>query len=339
MVATMPSPRSRSETEPPPERVRVVIWRSGGSVEADAFDEAGVRAALADETTRLWIDLTDPTPDLTAQIASVLGLHPLIAEDIAEHQERAKIVDFDDVLHLVLFALAYEGEVHMIELDVVIGRRVLLTVHDARYDPASTPLVRRGVDGLLTRGVDHLLYAIADAIVDGYFPVLDRLGDEIDDLQDDVIGNATPWTLERLFTLKRELVAMRRATSPSREIFNQLSNRALPMISRSQVVYFRDVYDHLLRVSDEIDNYRELVSGTLEVYLSTVNNNLSVIMKRLTGVTVVVAGIGAVAGIFGMSEAGLALSGGEAGGFWLVTSALVVVAVVAVAILRRIDWI
>jgi magnesium transporter len=151
------------------------------------------------------------------------------------------------------------------------------------------PLLRRGSSRHEPRS-RPLLYAIADAIVDEYFPVLDTLADEIDDLQDDVIGNATPRTLERLFVLKRELIAMRRATSPSREIFNQLSNRDLEMIARDEVVYFRDVYDHLVRLSDEIDNYRELVSGTLEVYLSTVNNNLSVIMKRLTGVTVIVAG-------------------------------------------------
>ena len=92
--------------------------------------------------------------------------------------------------------------------------------------------------------------------------------------------------------------------SPAREIFNQLTNRDLALINAEHVIYFRDVYDHLIRVTDELDNDRELVAGTLEVYLSTINNNLSTIMKRLTGVTVILAGIGAVAGVFGMSEAG-----------------------------------
>jgi magnesium transporter len=139
--------------------------------------------------------------------------------------------------------------------------------------------------------------------------------------------------------LKRELIALRRATTPAREILNQLTNRELGLIQAQHVIYFRDIYDHLIRVTDELDTYRELVAGTLEIYLSQVNNELSNIMKRLTGVTVILAGIGAVAGIFGMSEAGAAFAGGEAGGFWMVAGGTVIAAAVVAVILRRIDWI
>ena len=124
-----------------------------------------------------------------------------------------------------------------------------------------------------------------------------------------------------------------------REVFNQLTNRDEQLISEDEIVYFRDIYDHVIRLTDELDNYRELASATLDVYLTQVNNNLSVIMKRLTGVTVILAGIGAVAGIFGMSEAGTALGGKEAGGFWAITAFVVVVAGIAAVILRKIDWI
>jgi magnesium transporter len=175
--------------------------------------------------------------------------------------------------------------------------------------------------------------------VDGYFPVLDAIEDEIDALQDDVIAKPNSWTLERLFALKRQLIGLRRAMSPAREIFNQLTNRDLALVKPEHIVYFRDVYDHLIRVTDELDNDRELVAGTLEVYLSTINNNLSVIMKRLTGVTVILAGIGAVGGLFGMSEAGAALGGGEAGGFWIVVGLVIAGAALTALWLRRIDWI
>ena len=124
-----------------------------------------------------------------------------------------------------------------------------------------------------------------------------------------MVRNAKPETLERLFALKRELIEVRRSISPVREIFNQLTNRDMPLIDEEEVVYFRDIYDHVIRLTDELDNYRELASATLDVYLTTINNNLSVIMKRLTGVTVIVAGIGAIAGIFGMSEAGSVIAG------------------------------
>ncbi len=132
---------------------------------------------------------------------------------------------------------------------------------------------------------------------------------------------------------------VRRAASPTREVFNQLTNRDMTLIDEEEIVYFRDVYDHVIRLTDEMDNYRELASATLDVYLTQINNNLSLIMKRLTGVTVILAGIGAVAGIFGMSEAGSAVGGLEATGFWVVTALMVAAAGVATVFLRRIGWI
>ena len=225
------------------------------------------------------------------------------------------------------------------ELDIVLGKGFLLTVHNVDWDPRTGHHLANGVAPILAHGPDHLLWAIADDLIDGYFPFVDRLGDAIDDIQDQVVRKATPDTVEQLFKLKRELIQVRRAISPVREVFNQLTNRDEQLIDDDEVVYFRDIYDHVIRLTDELDNYRELASSTLDVYLTQVNNNLSVIMKRLTGVTVILAGIGAVAGIFGMSEAGAAFNGGEATGFWAVTAFVVGVAVVAAVVLHRIDWI
>ncbi len=243
------------------------------------------------------------------------------------------------MIHIVLFALDFMGEATTTEIDIVLAERFLLTAHEPTWDPMSAPMLRRGAATPLGRGPDYLLYALVDSIVDGYFPVLDHLAEEIDQLQDDVVQRASSWTLQRLFVLKRELIDLRRVISPAREVLNQLTNRDLGIVAKPHVVYFRDIYDHLIRVTEELDNYRELVSGTLDVYLSTVNNNLSAIMKRLTGVTVLLAGIGAVAGIFGMSEAGAAFDGSEAAGFWVVALVTVALAAGAALLLRRIDWI
>ena len=193
----------------------------------------------------------------------------------------------------------------------MLGQGFLLTVHNVDWDPRTGHHLASGVAPILKHGPDHLLWAIADDLIDGYFPFADRIGDAIDDVQDQVIRKATPDTVEQLFKLKRELIQVRRAISPVREVFNQLTNRDEKLIDPDEIVYFRDIYDHVIRLTDELDNYRELASATLDVYLTQVNNNLSVIMKRLTGVTVILAGIGAVAGIFGMSEAGTALNGGR----------------------------
>jgi magnesium transporter len=154
-----------------------------------------------------------------------------------------------------------------------------------------------------------------------------------------VFRDPQPAVLERVFGLKRDLHEIRRLVSPVREVFNQLTNRDIGLIDDNEIVYFRDVYDHLIRLTDELDNYRELAAATLDVYLTQVNNNLSIIMKRLTGVTVILAGVGAVAGIFGMSEAGAAFAGLEAGGFWIIAVGTVTIATIAAFVLHRIDWI
>jgi magnesium transporter len=338
VVATSPADAIPSTADPGPDAsIRAIVV--SGDETLIVSDLARLEALLAQPETRAWVDLTASSHSDVASVAKLLDLHPLIAEDIAELNQRAKVEEIGGAIHIVMFWITYVGAVAELEIDIVLGARTLLTVHAPGWDPFTLPQMRGDPAAVLRRGPDFLLYAVTDGIVDGYFPVLDAIEDEIDDLQDHVIRKPDTSTLERLFALKRELVGLRRAMSPAREIFNQLTNRDLALVATEHIIYFRDVYDHLIRVTDELDNDRELVAGTLEVYLSTINNNLSLIMKRLTGVTVVIAGIGALAGIFGMSEAGLALSGGEAIGFWGVTLAIVAIAALTAWGLRQIDWI
>jgi magnesium transporter len=299
----------------------------------------GLRDLLDEPGASVWVDLTSPTADQALQVGTALQLHPLVLEDVLEGNQRAKIETTDGVIHIVLFNLAYADGVVASELDFVLGQGFLLTVHDAGWDPRAVNHLRSGVGPVLRHGPDHLLWALCDDIVDGYFPFADHLGDAIDDVQDEVVRAASRETVERVFRLKRELIEVRRAVSPVREVFNQLTNRDSTIIDPDELVYFRDIYDHIIRLTDELDNYRELASTTLDVYLTQVNNNLSAIMKRLTGVTVILAGVGAIAGIFGMSEAGAALGGAEAGGFWIVGGITIALAVGAAVFLRRIDWI
>lgn len=340
-VAHAPAPLEMAAAHPWDGRdgtLRVAVWADG-----HVFDLVGGQALAAlggpREGTVLWADYADPSPAQVAEVAALLGLHPLIAEDIIEGNQRSKIETTDHLIHVVMFTLEYGRELTAREVDIVLGQGFLFTVHDAEWEPRSIPHLRTGLESVLRHGPDHLLWAISDAIVDGYFPFTDRLGDAIDRLQDEVVEGADREVLERLFRLKQELIDVRRAVVPVREILNHLTNRDIELIDAAEVLYFRDVYDHVIRLTDELDNHRELVAATLDVYLSTVNNDLSRIMKRLTGVTVILAGVGAVAGIFGMSEAGAAFAGSEAIGFWLVTLATVVAAAAALVVLRRADWI
>ena len=340
------SDRATGRAGEPVARRRTVAQREGpGIVRVVAVAEDGTRewegaAALAElpellrlPETSVWVDLSGPSDDQVEQIGAILALHPLIVEDILEGNQRAKVELTDGVVHMVLFRLEYTDVVVISEIDIVLGLGYLLTAHDGAWDPRASHHLRGGVGPTLSNGPDHLLWSICDDVVDGYFPCADLLGDAIDEVQDEVVRTASPDALERLFRLKRELIEVRRHVGPVREIFNQLTNRETSLIDAEEVVYFRDVYDHVIRLTDELDNYRELAAATLDVYLTQINNNLSVIMKRLTGVTVILAGIGAVGGVFGMSEAH------NLGGFWVVAALTLVGAAGLWVYLRRIGWI
>lgn len=322
-------------------RLRLAYVADGGCVQLEGDEALAALPGMLERTDVFaWIDVCGATPVLVGQIARILGLHPLLAEDIAERDQRAKLEQVEELLHLVLFSLAFdEGQIHNREIDFVLSERFLLSSHSRWWDPLASRHIRMGLRELLRRGPDYLLWALSDDVVDAYFPILDRLGDEIDDLEDQVVGKADRETLERLFTLKRELIEVRRVTAPEREMFNNLSTRDDPTIRAAHALYFRDTYDHLIRVTDELDTYRELVSATVDAYLSTVNNNLSFIMKRLTAITLILAGVGAIGGLFGMSEAQYAFRLDEGPGFWIVLFGSVAIAAVTTWILRRMDWI
>jgi magnesium transporter len=313
------------------------VWSPAGGREVTAVED--VRAAYADPATRIWVDLEDPAPGVLAALARDLELPPLVAEDIAERNQRAKVEQTARFTQLVMFALAYRGEVLSTEVDIVLAPRFLLTSHPHDWHARDSPHLRRGVDHYLAEGPDYLLWALVDDLVDGYFPVFDALGDEIEDLQGDVISRPTSWIVERLFQVRRDLITIRHVVSPEREIFIRLTNRESPVVRPERVVYFRDVYDHLLRLTEELDSYRELASTTLDVYLTTVNNRLSEVMKRLTAVTVILAGIGAIAGIFGASEATAAFAGEAGTGFWVMSGLCAGLAASALVFFKRIGWI
>jgi magnesium transporter len=314
-----------------------VRTRSGIRI-VDSVD--AVAASLKEPGTRIWVDVQDADEATLTRLAEIFGLHHLVAEDIVERRQRAKIVVWDDGIHLVLFGLEHDGELTVSEVDIVLGAHFLLTSHTPTWRPVEVLGLDEGeVSGLLEQGTDMLLYAIVDPMIDGYFPVIDRISDEIDELENEVIGGASRSIVERLFRVRRSLLEIRHMVSPEREILNQLSNRETPLIADAHRLYFRDVYDRTIRVTDELDTHRELAGGVLDAYLTSVNNTLSDVMKRLTAITAVLAGIGAAAGIFGMSEAASALGLPASLGFWLVVGVVAAIGLGVLAYFRRIDWI
>ena len=211
-----PEPSVGAPTEPVEAEgpLRAFIWTPDGRV-AEVDDLRALEQGYADPTTRLWIDVESASVTTLTAIAGCLDLHVLTAEDIIERNQRAKIEYIDGTMHLVLFALIYDGELVPVELDIVLGPRFLLTSHPPAWRPVDAENIRRsGVAHFLGVGTDHLLWAVVDRTVDGYFPVFDRIGDEIDELQDDVLSRPSRWVVERLFQVRRDLLTIRHTVSP-----------------------------------------------------------------------------------------------------------------------------
>jgi magnesium transporter len=184
--------------------LRIEHWREGDHRTLVGLE--ALRHAVGESTARHWVDLTDPSPALLAAVATELGLHPLVVEDILEKNQRPKLEETDGHAHLVVFAVAWERELLVEEIDIVVASQFLLTSHTRFWDPRTAPHLREGVAPLLARGADYLLWALLDHIVDGYYPVFDRIEDTIDDLEDRIVSLPAKDTLDQLFSLKRQLV-------------------------------------------------------------------------------------------------------------------------------------
>jgi magnesium transporter len=260
-----------------------------------------VKALLA-ASTPFWLDLAAPVPDETAAyLRDVFGFHPLAVEDSAKFGQRPKIDAYDDFTLLVVYGVNLEGRI--VEVHCFYTRTFLVTIH---HDvcPAIGELCDRLIKGSPGRR-DHimLLYRVVDALVDGYFPLLGDMDDHIDDLEDRILIRPTEQQLGELFDLKRQLIALRKVVTPQRDMFASLltGSDAIPDMTPEAERYFRDLYDHLIRISDLVDSYRDLLSGALDTHLSTVSNRLNVVMKQLTIIATVFLPATFLTGFFGQN--------------------------------------
>ena len=269
-------------------------------------DPAEMRAALG-EGRRIWIDLERQTPEANALLADTLKLHPLTIEDIWADRMRPKLDDFDDYLYVIVHGIggAKHDRLQTIEIDIVIGPNWLVT-----HDPAGLVSDDIGTEldhstRMMTKGVAWLAHAILDRAVDQYLPVIDQLDAEIEQLENEVLDRAgTPrgrGVLMRILSFKRRLQELRRMSIHQREILLRLSRGEMDEIPADALPFYRDVYDHFLRINDLAEGYRDLVTSALDAYLSVQSNRMNEIMKTLTLISTVMLPLTFIVGLYGMN--------------------------------------
>jgi magnesium transporter len=258
---------------------------------------------------RIWVDVTLEHPAEWIALAESLGLHSLTIEDTLNPESRIKVEPYDGYLFIVVrdaeFALntpePYDFETW--NLNLYVGPNYLITVH-LRASTATETVIKRMHAGpeLMDRGVDYLAYQVLDALIDSYFPLLDKIDEFVDDLESDIFEKANRQeTLTCIFDLKRTLLALRRHQAPMREAASTLANRPSPYLSPGTQVYLRDVYDHVVRQVESIETYRDLLTGALEIHFSVVSNKMNEVMKALSIIATVILPATWVASIYGMN--------------------------------------
>jgi magnesium transporter len=251
-----------------------------------------------------WIDLEAPTDEDLEKIAEHIKLHPLTIHDAKTFRQRPKIEDYDDYMYLVVFGVdpgTAAGGPLLREVHMIITGEAVITIHE-RPDDALADL-REHYDDQHIRSEQFLVYKILDAITSTFIPVLTRIDDDIDDLEQQVIEDTSSTQLQRIFSIRRDLVAMRRVITPMRDMFQRSGDRiaSLPGLQTDDKLYFRDLYDGLIRTSELVDSYRDLLSGATDMYLSQVANKQGEINKQLTIIATIFLPLSFLTGFFGQN--------------------------------------
>jgi magnesium transporter len=300
--------------------------------------------ALAEAVQRadgaLWVDVDTTSRSQLAVLEKVFHFHPLAIEDTLNPNSRVKIEEYDGYLFVIIRGVAFREEttdpydLETYNLYFFLGRNYLVTVHGQRAPAVAATLDRlaRSPD-LLQRGVERLMHQLMDASVDAFFPIIDQLDEFVDGLEERVFVSFDQSALHEIFTVKRLVLTLRRQLTPQREVFNILTNRPTPLLTRDTQVYFRDIYDHVLRITESLDTYRELLSGTMDAYLSQVSNRLGSISKGLAVVGTLSIPFVVVSGMWGMNFDVIPMSKNPLG-FWVMLVLQLGIGVGLVALLR-----
>ncbi len=330
------------EKDTAPVKITVIDYDEKSYEERTAQASTDCRP-LRDKPTVTWVNVDGVHQvDVLTDLGECFGLHPLVLEDIANTDQRPKTEDFGDYLFVVLKILDYDrdtGDLSTGQISLVLGPNYVLSFHEREggvFD-AVRDRIRNSKGRIRKLQSDYLAYALVDAVVDNYFVTLEQIGEEVGSLEEDLIENPKPETLQSIHEMKREMIILRKSVWPLREVVNGFERRGPPLVRESTRVFLKDVYDHTIQVIDAVETYRDVLSGMLDLYLSTVSNRMNEVMKVLTIIATIFIPLTFVAGIYGMNFQFMP----ELGWHWsypLLWLVMVIVALSMVAFFRRKKW-
>ncbi len=263
---------------------------------------------LGEGPTTTWIDMEGIYDvGVIENLGRCYGFHPLVLEDILNTDQRPKVEDYDSYLYIVLRMLYLNhknGKVVTEQTSVILGQKFVLSFQEGFKGDVFDHVrerIRSGKGRIRALGADYLAYCLIDAVVDGYFSVLEKMGEDIEAIEGELVLKPMPHTLQKLHHLKRDVIFLRKATWPLREVVSSLERGDSSLVEESTRTYLRDVYDHTIQVIDTIETYRDMLSGMLDIYLSSVSNRLNEVMKVLTVIATIFMPLTFIAGVYGMN--------------------------------------
>ena len=263
--------------------------------------------SFKDKPTVTWINIDGIHEiEIIEKIGNHFDLHPLILEDIVHTEQRPKMEDFEHYIYVVLRLLTFDeidNEINAEQISIILGSNFIISFQEMEGDVFDhvRDRIRNSKGRIRKMGADYLAYALLDAIVDNYFVILEKLGEKIEAMEEELVTNPRPETLQTIHELKREMIFLRKSVWPLREVVNSMERGESSLIQDSTTIYLRDVYDHTIQVIDTIETFRDMLSGMLDIYLSSVSNKMNEVMKVLTIIATIFIPLTFIAGNYGMN--------------------------------------
>jgi len=324
--------------------MEIFVYREGNPTVQSGFTAEQLPELLRDEKAVIWVDMEQPTEADERILLDVFHFHPLTVEDCRENRHYPKIEEFPNYLYFIVHGVTSDitpDRFNTIELDGFLGPNYVITYHHEMFRSINNVKKQLTTSPVTCqRGPSFLLHQILDQIVDFYSPVLDDFDERIDQLEDNIFSLRRPndAILEQIMELKRSVLRLRRISAKQMDIFYRMSRGEVHLIPQSMLPFYRDIYDHLIRVTDLAENYRDLIGGALEAYLSVVSNRMNEIMKVLTIFSAVMLPLTFLAGVYGMNFDNIPELHTKYGyfGIWIV---MILVAVIMLSLFWRAGWI